>query len=615
MAHELTWEWSIGADGEGIPFNEITSAATQRSRFLWQLARFLTGADGATTQGLWTVAGSAINFDAAAIGWNGTTYVAVGNGFIATSTNGTSWTWRTIPNASHNYKDIAWSPSLGLWCAVGDDNSTGMICVTSSDAVTWNSQSITTTSGVPVSVAWSSTLNLFSVGASNITGASSPDGVTWTPRSQGGSGGTGTNSLIWTGSYFLKTTNAVGTSLRSSDGINFGSIATLGTGYWAASNLVDTTVAVGSSVCSTSDLTCATWTARTIPAGAYVCVAHGNGVFVALGTNCGARSTDKGVTWNPISPPNGTWSRVTYDGTQFIASSNKALMTSTDGSSWTISAAFSGMDAVDRWTGLAASDVPLQLRWSGDSTVSSWIVLKAPTALHANCWLALNLTSTANSAAAYLTFAAPTGDGATGPTFGVNATHTFITGHASTMTNMTALGGKSTRGDFWFIVGRVGTNLPGFGMLVFRLGNALPSDTYDVSMLTAGSLSATTQVEPFLLSLTSDTAALSYRRAGAVNLLGTASTTISVPTLVAQVGANAFTNQLTTSMLAPIPAYPMMVVDDGEGTSKPYWRGIAQDIKVGQSSSLALAPSVGNVEFMNVGSLWLPWPNGKTPVI
>lgn len=84
--------------------------------------------------------------------------------------------------ASSTYRDIAWSPSLGLFCAVG---SAGVI-VTSPDGVTWTARTSGTSYNL-VGVCWAAGLGLF-VACGNDSGGfnaeirTSPDGITWTQR-------------------------------------------------------------------------------------------------------------------------------------------------------------------------------------------------------------------------------------------------------------------------------------------------------------------------------------------------------------------------------------------------------------------------------------------------
>jgi hypothetical protein len=99
--------------------------------------------------------------------------------------------------ASGNYGrcyDVAWSPSLGLFVAVGGNGVAGntsnlyAIC-TSADGKNWTRQGNPFTATSPftkdgLSVAWSEEQGLFVVGGSNNGGhahiATSPDGTTWT---------------------------------------------------------------------------------------------------------------------------------------------------------------------------------------------------------------------------------------------------------------------------------------------------------------------------------------------------------------------------------------------------------------------------------------------------
>jgi len=170
------------------------------------------------------------------VAWNGTIWVACGQGIntIATSVDGISWIPRdrgtVITSIAYA---AAWSPNLGLWVVVGNSgaSSSANVAATSPDGITWtgvpgfitsssnaplrkgcwaynptgtlgsiyvigelgaNSRIYTSADGsnwafrsIPVStaynVAWNG--NLFVATTSNTTVMTSPDAITWTNRS------------------------------------------------------------------------------------------------------------------------------------------------------------------------------------------------------------------------------------------------------------------------------------------------------------------------------------------------------------------------------------------------------------------------------------------------
>lgn len=106
---------------------------------------------------------------------NGTISVSVGNSKCFTTTDGTTWTERTIPAGTYNA--VCWSDDLNLFVAVGSSN----LCATSPDGITWTSRTIS--NGTWNGVAYSPELGLF-VAVSSATNyvATSPNGITWTAR-------------------------------------------------------------------------------------------------------------------------------------------------------------------------------------------------------------------------------------------------------------------------------------------------------------------------------------------------------------------------------------------------------------------------------------------------
>lgn len=101
---------------------------------------------------------------------------------VMTSTNGTAWTSRTITDSA--WKDVAYSPSLGLFVAVSEHtNGTNNRVATSPDGITWTVRAAGLNNQW-IGVAWSPELALFCAVALSGTNRvmTSPDGITWTPR-------------------------------------------------------------------------------------------------------------------------------------------------------------------------------------------------------------------------------------------------------------------------------------------------------------------------------------------------------------------------------------------------------------------------------------------------
>ncbi len=71
-----------------------------------------------------------------------------------TSANGTTWTVRTSP--SNVWNSVAWSPSLGLFAAVGLSGVGTQEVMTSPDGITWTLHS-TPSNSFWVGITWGAT--------------------------------------------------------------------------------------------------------------------------------------------------------------------------------------------------------------------------------------------------------------------------------------------------------------------------------------------------------------------------------------------------------------------------------------------------------------------------
>lgn len=70
-------------------------------------------------------------------------------------------------------------------------------------------------------------------------------------------------------------------------------------------------VAVGQDACCYSEDNGINWTVGSMPLGWYRGVAHGNGVYIAVGLNCAAISTN-GKSFSSLTIPSGDWSDIVY---------------------------------------------------------------------------------------------------------------------------------------------------------------------------------------------------------------------------------------------------------------------------------------------------------------
>lgn len=267
-----------------------------------------------------------------AVTYGGGLYVGVGkSGTILTSPDATIWTERTSGTTADLWA-IAFGDSLtsehaSLFVATGDSG----IVLTSSDGKTWTDIGLPRNFfGIPIKMAIYGN-GLFVI-VSPYEICTSVDGIKWKAT-------------------FTDSSNTYGVYLRG---------ATFGNGQFAV-------VGDGIIVTSYDGLV---WTRRTNPASLLAAVAYGNGKFVAVGINGWTVTSADGITWSTLyhSSTNinfgyiahghntfmagpgpalylsgdSTWLEAdvnlkwaTYVNGQFIGSSGKHLLTSTDGVVWT----------------------------------------------------------------------------------------------------------------------------------------------------------------------------------------------------------------------------------------------------------------------------------------
>jgi hypothetical protein len=151
---------------DGITWTQRTIAAGLYTylAFSQKLLRLLAGT--ITTVETSDITGTSLASVTTAV----STLAAVGIDVAYTSTDGSSWTSRTIPAGTYN--KIIFADSL--FVAVGASK-----CATSPDGTTWTERTIP--AGTYTALAYSPTLDLFLAMGSNLA-STSPDGITWTSR-------------------------------------------------------------------------------------------------------------------------------------------------------------------------------------------------------------------------------------------------------------------------------------------------------------------------------------------------------------------------------------------------------------------------------------------------
>ena len=252
-------------------------------------------------------------------------FVSSGSGIVSVSSDAQNWTTVTLALLSYP-NAIEWSPTLGIFVIY----CLGQIFI-SYDGYNWTNY---TGPNVPVAngdraLIWSDSLGIFMLGGY----ATSRDGINWTQQT----------NFTSKSNVFV----AVGTTtaISSIDGFSWRRNYTSSTSWSkvaASSNLF---VAVSSSgpsnVMTSYDGT--NWSVRTAPF-ATSAVAYGNGVFLAVGTNCAMVSVN-GITWTSNTVPNGQWCSIAYGNGTFVAVANlpyysglaNYIMTTTNnGVSWSV---------------------------------------------------------------------------------------------------------------------------------------------------------------------------------------------------------------------------------------------------------------------------------------
>ncbi len=275
-------------------------------------------------------------------------------------------------------KKCAWSPSLGMFCAVGTRGAGNVASVfTSTDGHTWTLRSVAEANQW-VSVAWSPALAMFaavSTGGTHRVNTSS-DGINWS--NQTAAAANAWQDICWdtTLALFVAVSNggtnrvmtsANGTlwsSASAATAENWSSIATNGSGHLIAAAASASTTSIMTSsngtAWSSSTIISTGWRARSL---AY---ASDLSLFLGWGTRSTQhilRSADNGATWSdwtsqPIGWNNSDGNQLAWGHELGLAigtagSSTSKILTSTDGISWTLvdtdptfSFAHDGSDAI-----------------------------------------------------------------------------------------------------------------------------------------------------------------------------------------------------------------------------------------------------------------------------
>jgi hypothetical protein len=87
------------------------------------------------------------------------------------------------PSVDNQWRDVAWSPELGLFAAVAMSGTLTRV-MTSPDGIFWTTRTSTVNENAWDAICWANTLGLFVATATSLTNKvmTSPDGITWTDR-------------------------------------------------------------------------------------------------------------------------------------------------------------------------------------------------------------------------------------------------------------------------------------------------------------------------------------------------------------------------------------------------------------------------------------------------
>jgi hypothetical protein len=284
--------------------------------------------------------------------------VAVSSSSAIYSSDGINWNVGSGMPAGIN--SVVYAQSLGVFVAVGG----GGFAATSPDGNVWTPVVVPTRAGI-ISFAWSNPLGLMIAPSSQLqAGLDSSDASTWNDNSLRGATG-GYTAIEWSDAFalFLATASGFGGfTLRSSNGLDglanwpaqsplpgdfpsMGGVVRIAAGATAAILASDTGTNRGGR--TTDGMTWATMPAPGFPADNYGGCAYGNERFVAI-SNSGAGaqvSTDDGATWSAGSLAAGAWGDLFFSPALgiFIAVGNAGagskIAVSSDGLTWTLSGA------------------------------------------------------------------------------------------------------------------------------------------------------------------------------------------------------------------------------------------------------------------------------------
>jgi hypothetical protein len=295
-----------------------------------------------------------------------------------------------------DWRSVAWSPTLGLFCAVGQDVAVGNAVMTSPDGIVWTQQNTAPVNVVQVwrGICWADGLGLFvAVGGGTDRVMTSPDGINWTP--QVAASADTYESVVWASGLGLlvavSSTGAANSVMTSPDGIAWTIQVTPFTGAQAWSGIayspqMGTLCAVSPSGGITipgflgramTSVNGVNWFMRDIPVGTggpgpvKLAWSPKLGMFAAIKAPAGVVydnvvTSPDGISWTqqnvPATAAIEAWTDIAWspDQEMFAAVSNgatlfKRLLTSLDGVNWHYNVSAVNTTTDNNWSGLAWS--------------------------------------------------------------------------------------------------------------------------------------------------------------------------------------------------------------------------------------------------------------------
>lgn len=269
-------------------------------------------------------------------------FIGSGVACIVTSPDGVTWTKHSISVFGYNDQVYSATYGGGKYIVVG---ASGKV-VTSTDLITWTLQTVSTWSTYDIRSVVYNGSNLFVICGANGQVATSPDAITWTMRTANQAtkalrsvtffGGiytvVGLDGCISTSADAITWTAR--TALVVAAGSHLTSVAYNGSNLYVAVAEYNTSY----EIFTTSDPTTA-WTVRTTPsslstAGFYG-VTYGNGIFVAVGTNGALITSTDGITWTRRSASSfSALNGVVFANNTFVYAGSGEIGVSSNGKAW-----------------------------------------------------------------------------------------------------------------------------------------------------------------------------------------------------------------------------------------------------------------------------------------